>query len=160
MEAWAAGGGETADAAAFHSEIVEPTVADFLANRADKRRGCLACLVLASMSDHYFHTPGAVVDGHPDANAYRQSHGAACWAAGVVIGVANATKHVLRRPGRVGFSDVFADDISVGNMRCDWPIEGREVMIEVTPDNLWLLGDLVEAAARYWTEKVSLIASQ
>lgn len=148
------------DAATFFAEMVLPTVAEFLRDRADKRRGCLACLALASMSDHYFYTPGAVVNGNPDANSFRQSHSAANWAVGTVIGVANATKHVRRRSGRAGFNDVFADDISFGNMRCGWPINGREVMVEVAPGDVWLLSELVEEAASYWKAKVTALTTQ
>jgi hypothetical protein len=149
-----------ADAATFFAEMVLPSIAEFLKDRADKRRGCIACLVLASMSDHYFHTPGAAVAPHRDADSYRRSHAAVNWSVGTIIGIANATKHVLRKPGRVGFGDVFADDIDCGNLRCGWPINGREVMVEVAPDNLWLLSDLVEEAARYWAEKVAALPNQ
>lgn len=82
------------------------------------------------------------------------------WSVGTIIGIANATKHALPRPGRLEFGDVFADDITCGNLRCDWPINGREVMVEVAPDNLWLLSDLVEEAARYWAEKVAALRNQ
>jgi len=149
-----------ADAATFFAEMVLPTVAEFLRGRADKRLGCNACLALASMSDHYFHTLGAAVAPHFDVDKYRRSHAAKNWAVGTIIGIANATKHVLRKPGRVGFGDVFADNITCGNLRCGWPINGREVMVEVAPDNLWLLSDLVEEATRYWIEKVEALANQ
>jgi len=43
------------DAMIFFREVVEPTVAEFVERPDDRRRGCLACLCLASMADHYFH---------------------------------------------------------------------------------------------------------
>jgi hypothetical protein len=144
-----------AEAATFFAEMVLPSVAEFLRERADKRRGCLACLALASMSDHFFRTQGTPVAPHRDADSCRRSHAAVNWSVGTIIGIANATKHALRKPGRVGFGDVFADDIAWGNLRCGWPINSREVMVQVAPDNLWLLSDLVGEAARYWAGKVS-----
>lgn len=59
----------TGDAATFFAEIMLPSVAEFLRDRTDKRRGCNACLALASMSDRYFHTPGADVAPNRDGTA-------------------------------------------------------------------------------------------
>lgn len=39
-------------------------------------------------------------------------------------------------------------------------INGREVMVEVAPENPWLLSDLVEEAARYCAEKVAALPNQ
>jgi hypothetical protein len=138
------------DALAFFQEMVEPTVAEFLVRPDDRRSGCLACLSLASMSDHYFHSRPESVEGAQDADAFRRAVSAKNWAVGQVIGVANATKHVRRRPGRVGYQDVSVQEISMGNLRCGWPINGTEVMIEVKEDDLWLLSDLVEEAIKFW----------
>lgn len=144
----------SANASSFFNEMVEPTVSEFLKNRDNKRLGCLACLMLASMSDHYFYSAGADLGQHRDADSYRRSHVEKNWAVGAVIGVANATKHLLSKPGRVGFDDVYTDDISCENFRCGWPIIGRQVMLEAGPDRIWLLSDLVECATEYWAEKV------
>jgi hypothetical protein len=123
------------DALAFFQEMVEPTVAEFLTRPDDRRRGCVACLS---------------VEGSLDADAFRRSVSGKNWAVGQVIGVANATKHVQRRPGRVGYQDVSVQEINAGNLRCGWPINGTEVMIEVKEDELWLLSDLVEEAVNFW----------
>ena len=98
---------EPDDAArSFFREIVEPTVVEFLEQPADRRRGCLACLCLSSMSDHYFHARPKSVDGCANPNAFRVKLGDTNWAVKQVFGVANATKHVKRRTGRVGYEDV------------------------------------------------------
>jgi hypothetical protein len=102
------------------------------------------------MSDHYFYSRPASVEGSLDADAFRRSVSGKNWAVGQVIGVANATKHVQRRPGRVGYQDVSVQEINAGNLRCGWPINGTEVMIEVKEDELWLLSDLVEEAVNFW----------
>lgn len=146
-------------AVSFFHEIVAPTVADFLRAPESRRLGCLACLALASMADHFFHARSVPVEGHTNADAFRRSLGAQHWGVGVVIGVANAAKHVVRRPGRVGYEDVQAQEITFGNLRCGWPINGREVMIEVEPDNLWLLSTLTEAAMDFWKGKLGLACS-
>lgn len=150
-------GPEVADpAASFFREIVAPTVADFLSTPDSRRLGCLACLALASMADHYFHARTAPVEGHNNPDEFRRSLGAQHWGAGVVIGVANATKHVVRRPGRAGYEDVQTQSITMGNLRAGWPMNGRMVMVEVEPGNIWLLRDLVRASFDFWQKKLSL----
>lgn len=143
-------------ALAFFHEMVEPTVEEFLANPQDKRRGCLACLVLSSMADHYYQSRPAPVDGHTDVHFFRRSLGTATWAFGQVLGVANATKHVLRRKGRVGFEDVTVQEIQLGLFQCGWPMNGEETMVETRPGDIWLLSQLVEAATDVWRQKLGL----
>ncbi len=140
--------------------MVRPTVAEFLSDRANKRRGCLASLALASMSDHYFHTPGAAVGEHRDADSYRRSLATENPAVGTVIGIANATKHVPRKLGRLGFGDVFAHHIRCGTARCGWPMNNYEVMVKVGTGKLCLLSQLVKEVERYWSEKVAALAPQ
>jgi hypothetical protein len=43
------------NATAFFRDVVEPTVAEFMHDRSNKRLGCLACLAVASMTEHYFY---------------------------------------------------------------------------------------------------------
>ncbi len=140
----------------FFRDMVEPTVAEFLARPDDRRRGCLACLCLASMADHYFHARPAFRDGCGDADAFRRKIAGASWAVGQVIGIANATKHVVRRPGRVGYEDIAERQIAFGNLRCGWPINGRQVMVEVEGGKLWLLSHLAQAALEFWRGRLAL----
>jgi hypothetical protein len=143
------------DAVAFFQEIVEPTVAEFLEMPADRRLGCLACLCLASMADHYFHALPESCVGSANADIFRQKVANANWAVGQVIGVANATKHFQRRPGRVGYKDVSAQQITLGNLRAGWPISGAAVMVEVADGNVWLLTQLVETAMTFWGDRLA-----
>lgn len=143
-------------AAMFFHEIVEPTVAEFLSQTDDKRRGCLACLSLSAMADHYFHARPEGREGCSDANRFRWKVGEINWAVGQVNGVANATKHVERRQGRVGYQDVSSQQITVGNLRVGWPVNGTQIIIEVEHGNLWLLSQLVEVAMTFWRNRLAM----
>jgi hypothetical protein len=140
----------------FFREMVEPTVAEFLAGPDDRRRGCLACLCLASMADHYFHAQPAFRDGCGDVRAFRVKIAGANWAVGQVIGIANAAKHVVRRSGRVGYDDIAPRQIAFGNLRCGWPINGRQVMVQAEGGKLWLLSHLAQAALEFWRSRSAL----
>lgn len=142
------------DAVTFFQEMVEPTVAEFHKHPADRRRGCLACLCIASMADHYFHARPEGREGCSTADQFRQKVSGINLAVGQVIGVANATKHVVRRRGRVGYQDVSSQQITLGILRFGWPINGTHVMIEVEDGNLWLLSQLVEAAMTFWHDRL------
>lgn len=139
----------------FFREIVEPTVAEFLNRSDDRRLGCLACLCLASMSDHYFCARPRLRDECADANVFRRKIGQSHWAVRQVIGIANATKHVQRLPGRVGYQDISRQSITCSNLSAGWPISGNQVMIEVEGGDLWLLADLVEAALEFWRDRLA-----
>ncbi|HYG87247.1 MAG TPA: hypothetical protein VD978_13400 [Azospirillum sp.] len=108
------------------------------------------------MADHYFHARPELREGYADANAFRRAIGESHWALRQVIGVANATKHVERRPGRVGYQDVSSQSITCGNLRAGWPISGTQVMIEVDGGEFWLLSRLVEAAREFWRNRLAL----
>lgn len=140
----------------FFRDMVEPTVAEFLRAPTDRRQGCLASLCLSSMADHYFHARSKPEEGCVNENVFRKKVGDTNWAMKQVIGVANATKHVRPLPGRVGYDDVFSLEITCGNLRAGWPINGLMVMIEVEEGNVWLLSQIVEAAMRFWEERLHL----
>ena len=87
--------------------------------------------------------------------AFRSALGDANWALWQVSGVANAFKHVVRHSGRVGYQDVSVQDVTCGNARCGWPINGTHVMIEVKEGELWLLSGLVEEALSFWRSRLA-----
>lgn len=145
-------------AVAFYRQIVEPTVVQFLTQPSDARLGCLACLVLASMADHYFHAREKPVEGHDEVGRFRFALGETHFPYRQILSVANATKHVLPSRGRLGFEQIEPDDIHVGNLRCGWPINGRYVMITVRADEQWPLHRLVALARDMWVEKLGLSA--
>lgn len=146
------------DALAFFREVVEPTAAEFLALPDDKRRGVLAALAVAAMTEHYFHAcPDLARDGDAAlANlkgALRRENAAIGW----IADVANATKHVHRhRPDRLGYSDVSVVRTGVmGTMRVGWPMgHGQEVV--VGPNAEWRLVTLLEEALRFWRVRLRL----
>jgi hypothetical protein len=106
--------------------IVEPTVAEFMADKADRRRGVLAALALASMTEHFFLARPALLGSDRKAldtfkEKIRQPP-TGNGAVGLIADVANATKHVVRVPRgasvRPGFEDVRVANIgAVGIMR-------------------------------------------
>lgn len=139
----------------FFREFVEHTVADFMAKRADKRLGCLACLALASLTEHYIH---ARLGGSEDARkafklSVRQENKAVGW----IADVANATRHVVR-PSKfdaIGYRDIQSMEMGrCGILRCGWPINGQEVL--VGPDHEWRLSDLIKCAVGFWREKLGI----
>ncbi|WP_439596713.1 hypothetical protein [Falsiroseomonas sp.] len=150
-------------AAAFFTEMVEPTVAEFMAAPDNRRRGCLACLVVSSLADHYFHAIEAPKLGEVSTKKLREAlksfrNGVAAenWSVNQVHDIANATKHYAKMGDRVVLSDLQADEIGeFGVLQFGWPINGRYVIVEVAPDNTWLLSELVEEAARYWRYRLS-----
>lgn len=150
-------------ALSFFQEIAIPTVAEFLNKPDDKRLGCLACLCLSHMADHVFHA-WKEIKRNPSCRTitdYRSYLMDENFALKQIFDVANATKHVLRKQGvksnapRVGFEDIQTQAITIRNLRCNWPINGNHVMVEVRDDELWLLSDLVKLVKVFWIEKLT-----
>jgi len=144
------------DALLFFREVVEPTVAEFMTDRANKRRGCLACLALASMTEHYFHArPELASIGKAEFKAKVRNEN---WAVGAIADVANATKHVLgdMQRGKWGYDDVNTHQLSAfGILRAGWPLGGHEVLIG--PDRAWRLSTLLDAAMTFWQAKLGTL---
>jgi len=143
------------DAHRFFREIVEPTVAEFMATPSDKRRGCLACLVLASMTEHYIHTfvDASEVTRRKMKSAFHEENKAVRW----VADVANATRHVerLSKFNAIGFSDIQTINMGqCGVMRCGWPIGSREEVL-VGSAHEWRLSDLLECTMEFWRQKLA-----
>ena len=142
------------DAHRFFREIVEPTVGEFMVDPSDKRRGCLACLVLASLTEHYTLTfAGASKKEREDMKlAFYNENKAVQW----VADVANATRHVKRDPKfkKIGFSDIQTMNMGQCDvLRCGWPIDGEEVL--VGSEHEWRLADLLEWAMDFWRQKLA-----
>ena len=135
----------------FFRDMVEPTVAEFMADRTDKRRGCLACLMVASLTEHYFQArPDLATMSRENLKGSLRKESRAV---GTIADVANATKHVLgdHPRGKVGYEDVDSQQLNVaGIMQAGWPL-GREVL--VGPDRL---SDLLERAMYFWRNKLGL----
>lgn len=139
----------------FFREIVEPTVTEFIANPADKRSGVLASLVLASMTEHFFHVR---IDGKKsDFDAFKldsyNANGAVEWNAGV----ANATRHFkrLRKHRAIGLGEVQAMEMGrCGVLRTGWPIGGEEVLVGTGCE--WRLSALIECAMEFWRDELGL----
>lgn len=152
------------DALLFFREIVEPTVDEFMADRSNRRRGCLASLVVASMVEHYLHA-------RPDiARRGKSSFLEECrktkdWPVAAVVDVANATKHVVRDPKRGRRSDGEAwayTDIDVrplnqcGVMQAGWPLGGEEVLVGLS--RVSRLATLIECAMASWRDRLGIAA--
>jgi hypothetical protein len=146
----------TDDAMLFFREVVEPTVAEFMTDRSNKRRGCLACLAVASMTEHYFHARSELASlGKAEFKAKVRKED---WAVGAIADVANATKHVLGHShrGKWGYDDVSTHQLNtVGTMRAGWPVGGREVLIG--SDRAWRLSILLNAAVTFWQAKLAIV---
>ena len=143
----------------FFNEVVEPTVEEFLFRESDVRRGYLASLALASMSDHYFHARPELVEKYTNVGNFRGKLRKDNFAFGQVMDVANATKHVLpvyNEQGalkKIGFEHVSVQEITVGVLRAGWPINGPTTVVEVKENDMWRLATLVETARDMWREK-------
>jgi hypothetical protein len=138
----------------FFREVVEPTVAEFMADRADKRRGCLACLALASMTEHYTH---ARLGGGEHAKAFKSATRAENKAVGWISDVANATRHVIRSTKfeAIGYGDIETLEMGqCGVLRCGWPINGEEVL--VGPEHQWRLSELIDCTMDFWRGKLGV----
>lgn len=140
----------------FYKQVVEPTVAEFFAHPSDKRLACLACLCLSALAEHYVHATAETSEAKSIVKALRLSSRRDNWAVGQVNDIANATKHVTRSGPGIGYGDLGAQEIAIGNLRCGWPINGVQVMVETSPDELWLVTDLVESANEWWKRKLGL----
>jgi hypothetical protein len=51
----------------FFREMVGPTVDEFMADKSNLRRGLLACLLIAAMTEHYF-------EAHPEIGGLKQDY--------------------------------------------------------------------------------------
>jgi len=155
----------------FH-DVVEPTVAEFLAEPSSKRRGCLAALAIAAMVDHFYQARPEIQTQYKRVQDFRNS----IWdkrrggppgpgknaTISILHDVANATKHVRRiepkaqEPGRMGYQDIHSLRFNVsGVMRCGWPFSSEpEVLVG---ENLeWRLVELLECAMEFWRAKLGL----
>lgn len=142
----------------FFRTMVEPTVAEFMADPADPRRGFLACIVLAAQFEHTL-----AVDGPRSRNEIARMTPelkAANWPAWAMREAANAFKHVIREdPGRWSFGDFSIHDTAqAGIFRVGWPLGGMAVLVGV--DKEWRLVDLVVAAADYWRQLLGIAKPQ
>jgi hypothetical protein len=150
-------GRESDDAAVwFYREIVQPTVAESLTERDSVRRGVLACIVLTHMADHYFHARKPVAKKDEFQEELRKNG-----AFRLIEDVTNGTKHVKRvtKSGKVirlGFEDIVAQEINLGNLHAGWPISGKEVMVE-DGKNIWLLAQLITIVDEMWRTKLDLL---
>jgi hypothetical protein len=143
------------DAHRFFREMVEPTVAEFNADPSSKRRGCLACLVLASMTEHYIHafSNGTEQNRKTMKKAIRDENLPLGW----IADVANAMRHVVRssKYDAIGFGDIQTMEMGqCGVARCGWPIGGEEVLIG--PEHEWRLSELLECVMDFWRSRLNL----
>ena len=140
----------------YFVEIVEPTVAEFLAKPSDKRRGCLASLAVASMTEHFFParpelTAAGVTLARFKGDIRDHTKPGGNTAVGLVADVATATKHVHSRDGRPGYAQVNSMEMGVcGVLKCGWPIRGEEVLVGDLPSPPWRLLELIECAMGFW----------
>lgn len=147
-------------AATFFHEIVSPTVEDFLRNRGNRRLGCLACLTLASMAEHYFHArlsqPGLPSkDPEGPARAYIKTLRQQFPGIGLVMDVANATKHVSLTRKPIAFSHIRSEEITTENMNTEMPTDGWEVMVRLNEGQPSSLPWLVEGIWLWWAEQLA-----
>lgn len=149
----------------WFEEIVEPTVAEFLERPDSKRKGCLAILAVASMTEHYFHARlvnDAVGESQKqikfklsqfksDVRDYKKGTGV--FPVGLVADLANATKHVIAKNG-ISHEGMEAKPLNVfGVMRCGWPLGlGTEILVGEKQE--WRLVEMLECCMKFWREKL------
>lgn len=140
------------DALRFFAEMVELTVVDFLANPHDKRLGCLACLTLASMTEHFYEA--TIAGAGLSKSDFKGAIRAECPPMGWVADVANATKHVHGFSDRIGFDAINSTEMdTLGVARFGWPFGGTEVLVGEAME--WRLSTLVTEALSFWRRKVA-----
>lgn len=153
-------------------DVVEPTVAEFLATPGDKRRGCLAALAIDAMVDHFYQARPDIKDKFKKVQAFRRS----IWdkdrkgppglgrnaTVSLLHDVANATKHVERfepqpgKAGRMGYQDIHSSPLNTfGIARFGWPFSS-EPEILVGENREWRLVELIDCAMIFWREKLDL----
>lgn len=150
----------------FYREVVEPTVIEFLGKPDDIRLGCLACIALSSMVEHYYHARRQELGGQ-NAQDFRRSL-AELSAAEIVFDVANATKHVVadrKRP--YGFKAVEKIELNDASYKSnenessidfgdlEFPI-GSQVMVPAGNDLICVLAAQVEAVHEMWCSKLGI----
>lgn len=138
----------------FFNEMVEPTVAEFMADKSDLRRGLLACLMVAAMTEHHFYAHPEI-EGSIGAykGAVRDFQSGGNFAVGLIAEVANGTKHVTGWRGRLGYDDAQVHQLNTaGLMRAGWPLGGREVLVGERRE--WRLSQLIESAMAFWRQKL------
>lgn len=150
----------------WFEEIVEPTVAEFLVQPDCKRKGCLAILAVASMTEHYFHARyGFHVTGEsrkqfgPKLAKFRETirdykNGTGIAPIGMVADLANATKHVVSKNG-MDHEGMKAERLNVyGVMRYGWPYGlGTEILVGENQE--WRLVEILECCVEFWRVKLT-----
>lgn len=150
----------------WFEEIVEPTVAEFLEQPDSKRKGCLAILAVASMTEHFFHARyGVHVTGEsrkqyaPKLAKFKEKirdykNGTGVGPIGMVADLANATKHVIAKNG-ISHEGMEAKPLNVfGVMRCGWPLGlGTEILVGENQE--WRLVEMLECCMKFWRKKLA-----
>lgn len=138
----------------FFREMVEPTVDEFVAGKSNLRRGLLACLMIAAMTEHYFHA-------HPEIGGLKGDYKGPLrdpaqggnFAVGLIADVSNGTKHVTVSHGRIGYNQTQTHEMgAAGTLRAGWPIGGQEVLVGFNRE--WRLSQLIESALDFWRQKL------
>ena len=139
----------------FFHEMVEPTVDEFVVGKSNLRRGLLACLMIAAMTEHYFHAhPEIDGDKGKFKGAVRDWKNGGNFAVGLIADVANGTKHVVSDRGRIGYNDTQVHNTgAIGTLRIGWPKgDNEEVLVDENRD--WRLSQLIESAMDFWRQKL------
>ncbi|MBB5372275.1 hypothetical protein [Acidocella aromatica] len=158
----------------FFDAVVEPTAHEAITALNDMRRGCLACLALSAMGEHFIHArrqmaqsiiqqhlPEQVPPRFPDKlgdyerTAFWKALAARCWDYGVVRDVANATKHVTPSGDKVGFDDVRNTRLGFGVSKFSWPFASEAILVDTGSGGPFMLSQLVHASLAMWREIMS-----
>jgi len=143
------------DGREFFNEIVLPTVEEFSCNPGDIRRGVLACLVLYSLADHYFHANSSDpqrVNLCTSAGNFRKSLRQSNWAFNQIALIANGTKHVGKEFRDLHLAAPNRCDI----MRVGFPLSD-EPYVFADDDNAWILHQLTDYVANEWKTMLGLV---
>jgi hypothetical protein len=138
---------------AFFTDVVAPTVAEFLAAPGDLRRGCLAVMALAHMADHAFHAVARARPFRNDLEAFKARLASDSPCVGFMFEIANATKHVVRdSEGKTGFADLVVSNARFGLTPFGGRFGGPYVYVPAGGGTRWELDALVAEAADFWRE--------
>lgn len=147
-----------ASAVVFFTEVVEPTVLEFLNDGGSLRRGVLAALVLTHMADHLFHATPRTRPFDAEFETFKADLAGECGAVGLMLEVANATKHLVRRKSdQLHYSAIQAREAMCGEFMCGMRLGESLVFVKPTDADYEVhLDQWVAEAWRFWRLKLGL----
>ena len=144
----------------FFNQMVMPSVEEFRQHPGDLRRGMAACIMLQSMTEHYFwarladpaktRKKNEEILGNYKYELRDAERDKANWIFGEIADIANGMKHAKPK----FFDLTLANPAVCGIMQCGFPLS-REPHVFSDQNHSWLLVQLTDALADRWKAKLT-----